>query len=274
MKRFSFAHGAFIFILFAALLGSCKKEVTSPVQYAIPANLKMISSGYAAGAATKIEVYAATDLFTGYNKLYIALYDSVTNAHVTQSNISLSAYMGTSQQGIVENPSGTQANNGLFNGAAIFTMPGTGNNAWSLIIQVENMSSKSTGSFTSTLNVIQTSPARLYSLSQPDDSTSIFVCLVQPSTPQLGVNSFEVAMYKQTNGMAYTPVSGYDIMITAEMPSMADMNSPNNINPVYIGNGHYTGKVDFIMSGSWQINMGLVQNGIVIDSSHYFNLSL
>ena len=74
--------------------------------------------------------------------------------------------------------------------------------------------------------------------------------------------------------MNFAPDSSYNVMIDAEMPSMSGMNSPNYVNPVYTGNGHYLGKVDFIMSGEWQINMSLLHNTALADSSHYFDLSL
>ena len=91
---------AAVFILLA--VASCRKENTAP--YPIPSGLKMISSGYAAGAAMKVVIYASQDLYVGYNKLYIALYDSVSNARITQAQVSLSALTCMGASGPVENP--------------------------------------------------------------------------------------------------------------------------------------------------------------------------
>jgi hypothetical protein len=276
MKTFLHTGCALISIWLLLQVSACKKENTT--LYPSPANLKMITSGYAMGAATKVEVYAANDLFIGYNIIHIALYDSVSNMRITQAQISLNALMktgsGTSQSGPVENPTSTQAVNGLFNAAVVFTKPTASNSNWALSMQVQNQGNQKTGSFAGTVSVVQPSPAKAYSLIAKDDSASLFVCLLQPATPQLGANSFEVTIYRQISPMNFAPDSSYNVMIDAEMPSMSGMNSPNYVNPVYTGNGHYLGKVDFIMSGEWQINMSLLHNTALADSSHYFDLSL
>jgi YtkA-like protein len=277
MKVFFSTRNLLIGILILLHAVSCKKE-SSSVAYPIPGNLKMINSGYATGAGIRVEVYAANDLFVGYNKLYLALYDSTTNTRITQAQISVSALMkmgaGINQSAPIENPTQSMASNGLFNVAAVFTMPTASNCNWTLTVHVEDLTGQKTGDFVSIEGIVQPSPNKAYSLITLDDSSTLFVCLVQPVTPQLGVNNFEVAMYKQINAMSFIPDSVYNVMIDAEMPSMTGMNSPNNVNPVYTGNGHYVGKVDFIMSGTWQVNVNLVHSGTLVDNSHYFNLNL
>ena len=84
----------------------------------------------------------------------------------------------------------------------------------------------------------------------------------------------ELAIYKQTNTGAYVPDPSYQITLVAEMPDMQGMTSPNNVNPVYTANGHYLGKINLIMGGDWQVNLSLLNSGVVADSSHYFALSL
>ncbi len=257
-------------------LASCKKE--HQVEYPIPSNLQLISSGYAQGASIRVEIYASNNLFVGYNRLYIALYDSVSNNRITQSQISLSASMkagnGILQAGPVENPAGQNADNGLFNAAAVFVSPSTGAGVWMLAVQISNTAGNATGIFSSTVNIIQPSPAKAYTVSMQGDSTSMFVALVQPSNPQPGANSFEMAIYHQVNAACFAPDSSYMISLYATMPFMTGMNAPDNVNPVYTANGHYQGKVDFIMTGTWQIYITLTHNSEVADSSHYFAINL
>jgi hypothetical protein len=256
---------AAVFILLA--VASCRKENT--VQYPIPSGLKMISSGYATGAATKVEIYAAQDLYVGYNKLYIALYDSASNARITQAQVSLSALTCMGVSGPVENPASTTADNGLFNAAALCMSAGS----WTLATHIGNVSNGNTGNFASPVVAVQASPARSYSVTTSDHS-NLFVSIVQPTDPQLGVNTLELVIDRQTNDMSYTPDSAYMVAINPTMPSMTGMSSPNNMCPVYTGRGHYTGKVDFIMSGGWRIYIDLLHNGAVCDTSHYFDLNL
>jgi hypothetical protein len=40
------------------------------------------------------------------------------------------------------------------------------------------------------------------------------------------------------------------------MPTM-NHGSPNNVNPVHKGNGHYKGKVNFTMTGLWRLHFTL-----------------
>jgi hypothetical protein len=278
MKTFYTALCAFAGVWMLLTLGSCKKETNQPQQYAIPANLQMVSSGYADGAATKVEIYAASNLQVGYNQLYLALYDSVSNQRITQAQVSLSAALNTGNDlvlsGPVQNPAGVNATNGLFSAAILFTQPAGNNGNWTLTIHLQGLTNQKTGSLICNANVVQPSPAKSYSVITLNDSASLFVALVQPANPQPGANSFELAIYRQINAGNFVCDSSYAVMLYATMPSMSGMNAPDNMNPVYSGNGVYKGKVDFIMDGAWQINISLTYNGEVADTSHYFAMNL
>lgn len=274
MRSFKMALAFIGGIWMALAINSCKKENTPVQQYPIPGNLQMISSGYAPGAATKVEVYAASPFFVGYNPVYIALYDSASNKRITQSQVTFSATSKMSSATSncpVESPAGT-AVNGLFEGALVFMAPSSGA-ASNLGVQVQN-SAGNPGMFSTAVNVSQPSPAKAYSAIAKDDGSNLFVAMVQPATPQIGTNNFEVVIYKQASSMSYMAAGDYMVMINPEMPDMQGMTSPNNVNPTYSGNGHYVGKVIFTMSGEWQINMGLMENSMVSDTSHYFEINL
>jgi hypothetical protein len=251
-------------VFFAA---SCKKESNTSAHNVIPSNLKLISSGHAGGAATRVDIYAAADLYVGYNNLYFALYDSASNNRITQAQVSLSTMTSAGVNGPVENPLGTNADNGLFNAASVFVSAGS----WTLATQIQI--GNKTGIYTATVSIIQPSPAKSYTVMTADSAT-LFVSFVQPSNPILGVNNFELVVDRLVNGKSYAPDSTYMMSINAVMPFMTGMNSPNNVNPSYSGNGHYTGKVDFIMGGGWEVYVDLQHNGIVCDTSHYFSLNL
>jgi hypothetical protein len=61
------------------------------------------------------------------------------------------------------------------------------------------------------------------------------------------------------------------VEITPEMPSMGH-GSPNNVNPVHTGNGHYKGTVNFTMTGDWRIHLKLTRNGRLISDKAYFDI--
>jgi len=56
-----------------------------------------------------------------------------------------------------------------------------------------------------------------------------------------------------------------------EMPAMGH-GSPNNVNPVAIGNGHYKGKVNFTMTGLWQVNLDFMMGADLADDTQFFEI--
>lgn len=275
MKYFLASRIAVISIIILMVVSSCKKEADTTVStlYTIPSNLKMISSGYALGAATKVEVYSAADLSVGYNQLYIALYDSASNVRITQSKINLTASLQTGattvQYSPVENPTSTNADKGLFKAAAIFLNTPTNGNQWTLTIHANSDSKK--GDFEAVVNVPSSTYPKVFSTAI--GGNVLFAALLQPASPQVGINKLELAIYRQIDSDNFSPDSSYAVVISPEMPDMGGMSTPNNVNPVHGGNGHYTGKVNFNMDGYWRIHVHLVSNTTVTDTAHYFDLT-
>jgi hypothetical protein len=64
------------------------------------------------------------------------------------------------------------------------------------------------------------------------------------------------------------PVNDYSIVLTPEMPSMGH-GSPNNVNPTFSSNGHYTGKVNYTMTGDWRLNLSLSQSGTLVKELYF-----
>ncbi len=50
--------------------------------------------------------------------------------------------------------------------------------------------------------------------------------------------------------------------------------APNNVNPMHIGKGHYMGKVNFTMSGSWNVKLKIYENGTLISESLLFEITV
>ncbi len=248
----------------------CKKNdvITNPA-----AGLKKIASAYATGAATKVEIYAKDSLFTGYNKLYIALIDSVTGKFVEEGHIHLHPLMvmspTMSHSSPFENPSSEEAVNQLFPCSITFIMSG----AWALSIDVHNHVSDLEGTAELVLNVKDPAEAKVFSFVSAADANKYFIALISPASPVVGINDMELAIYKKQSMMAFPADSSMSLVLTPEMPTMGH-GSPNNINPVHIGNGHYKGKVNFTMTGLWRLNLDFNAGISVADSTHYFDITL
>ena len=58
--------------------------------------------------------------------------------------------------------------------------------------------------------------------------------------------------------MEWPAVSDLNLEMEPWMVSM-DHGSPNNIAPTHTAGGHYTGKVNFTMTGDWQIRLKIKQ---------------
>lgn len=283
MKFFNnrFAYTAFAIVSLSIFtIISCKKDIKTinpnPVDpYPIPTNLKLIGETFASGAAAKVKVYSEKDLFTGYNKLYVALFDSLTGARITSSHVYFKPVMnmGSASHGCpVENPN-QNAVNGLFKGAVIFTMTsGTGYN-WTLGLHVHNHLNDLEGDGEIDIDVTAPADAQVKVRTALNDGKQLILTIIEPAIPKVGVNDFIMAVHKlNTATKEYDTISGCTVQIEPLMPSMGH-GSPNNVNPVYTGNGHYAGKVNFTMSGLWQVTLKIMEGTAAVDTTASFNFN-
>lgn len=273
MKKYFLAAIAVIISIF--FFNSCKKENHNHNQYNIPANLKLLASGYASGSSAKVDVYAADSFFSGYNQLYLALYDSATNERLTDAQITLNPMMtmmgGMNHSSPFENPDTETPSDALFNCAVVFIMPSSTGNTWKLNITVLNNKNGLQGTASLDVNVLQPALSKMKSLTTLDDSAKLFVSIVKPLSSVVGVNDFEVTIHKKASMMSFPATNDYTTEVNPQMLSMGH-GSPLNESPVFVNNGHYKGKVNFTMSGDWRVFLKLNHNGSVADSTLYFDM--
>lgn len=264
-----------------AFIFSCKKNNTTPDEETGPtvnptANLIQIGETYIIGAKAKAVIYSTKPFETGYNDIYVALYDSVDGSRLSNGHFDIMPMMdmGMMQHSCpVENTEDTTTTNGYFKTAVVFSMPGTASE-WSLNLNFHNHKNGLDGSGALGVNVISSSPARFKStVLSLDSNSSVFISLVGLSNPQVGINDFEITLHKKANMMSFPAINNYSVEIVPEMPSMGH-GSPNNVNPILTSNGHYVGKVNFTMTGLWRINLKLYKNGTLISSDQYFETTL
>jgi hypothetical protein len=92
--------------------------------------------------------------------------------------------------------------------------------------------------------------------------------LIDMKEPVVGLNDFEIGLYKKQTMMSFPPVTSAAVSIEPTMPSMGH-GSSNNVNPVHTSLGHYLGKVNFTMTGDWQIDVSAAINDTLTLSTHY-----
>ncbi len=246
-----------ILIIIVAVLVSCSDDSERPDP---TAGLVKVAEGYAVGAGANVQVWAKEDLFTGYNEVYIALYDSVDGSRLKESHIHLHPEMtmtgGMTHACPWEDPE-EEAIDDLFPAAIIFSMPSGDMGYWTLDIRVHNHHNDKTGSASLDVMVLNPSSPRLKTFVTANND-KFYMAYNFKDEIKVGVNPLEVIAFRK-DGAYYVPAEDLSIVITPEMPSM-DHGSPNNINPVHTRGGHYDGKVNFTMTGLWRMKLELIQN--------------
>lgn len=236
------------------------------------AGFTKLKEGYAIGASAKVEIWGKKNFFVGYNNLVVVLYDSLNlKEKITDAHIHFMPLMdmeGMKHAAPVENPDETAVND-VFPGAIAFIMGGT----WKLGVQVHNHKYDKEGEaeFDITADNPSTSVLSVFT-SQSADSSKLILSLVEPTAPKVGMNDIEFTIHKKIDMMNFPADDSYTIEITPEMPSMGH-GSPNNVNPVNTGNGHYKGKVNFTMTGEWKVNVAVKKGGNTVSKNAYFNIT-
>lgn len=254
--------------LFIALLSSCSDD---EVRVNPTDGLTKISEGYALGASARVEVWAEEKLFAGYNRLYVALFDSITNQRITDSHVYIQPQMDMHSMVHscpVEQP-GLKAVDNLFPAAVLFTMPSSNMGGWTLELNVHNHNYGKSGVAVFSIDVSAKTPAAALSFVEPSTNKKFYLGYKFSAPIKVGVNEFELVAYSLANG-EFVPAQDLTIQIAPEMPSM-DHGSLNNVNPVHTGQGHYKGKVNFTMTGEWRINLAM-KDGETASIAKYFEV--
>ncbi|MBK6876072.1 MAG: hypothetical protein IPG99_06335 [Ignavibacteria bacterium] len=83
MKRLIFS-AAFLLLISLYISGCSDSDNTqTPTNPTSSLNLVRIDSSYAVGAKAIVALYSTGQLMTGYNNIYVALYDSATGSPIT-----------------------------------------------------------------------------------------------------------------------------------------------------------------------------------------------
>jgi len=264
-----------LFIVISTLFVSCNNDepiIKNQIQY-----LK-VAEAVSTGSTFNVEFYATDSLFVGYNNVYFKITDKSTGMAVSHATLVLHPLMnmGTSSHACpFENPGDSLTSDGYFKGAILFSMMGT--NSWSLSVDITANGKIETVSFPID-KVKSTDPVKkivvMDSLSTGPGTWTITkypVTLIEPAIWKVGNNPFEITIHTMASMMSFPCCTDMTVEITPEMPSMGH-GSPNNVNPVSIGKGHYMGSVNFTMTGAWRINVVFKKGGRTLGSKNYFDI--
>lgn len=262
------------------LLTACKKETFNPTVEVdtSKSSLIKISEAYAIGSATKVELWSDSEISIGYQKLFVALYDSITKKPITRSVVEILPIIDKKIDDTVvklsvpvENPESFDANQTLFQCAAVFTTPSYGDLAqWKIKIMLKKAGQNK---FTEVQMPIFVKPAAFERVKTIDaaDGSKLTITLVTPLNPRVGLNDLEFIINNTVDLFTYNFDNSHSVDIRVEIP-LKKISSSDNINPSYTSKGRYKGKVNFTMSGNWRINLNLLKNKKTV--STFFDISV
>ncbi|MGE0635918.1 MAG: FixH family protein [Bacteroidia bacterium] len=260
-----------VMILFSILTG-CKKDDDPEPDPSNTEGLVYVGQAYTDQGSMLIKVYATDSLYCAFNNLFIEVRDSATNTVISNAEITLLPQMiMMGHAAPFENPSSTAAVNGLFPCAVVFQMPG--DMGWTLDVTAKNLATNNEGTAQLAFAVKNPTLTRTKVITALNDSSKLIISYVQPKEPKVGLNDFEITIHRKESMMSFPSAENYTVEIEPEMPSMGH-GSPNNVNPVHTGSGHYKGQVNFTMTGEWNINLRIMDGTAPVDTTSYFEVVL
>jgi hypothetical protein len=263
-----------IVLLFITIFSCQKNDTLNPNTISFP----KIAETATNNNAYTVQMFAPENLFVGYNKLYFKVTQANGGQTVSQATLKFLPLMDMvtfSHACPVENPQSTMNVDGYFEGAVLFSMPGT--DSWTLDVALDAGGIRDTAHF-ALHEVSGTSPTRkivvIDSLANGSGGwiiTKYPMSLVLPDAWSVGSNKFEFTVHRMASMMDFPAVTDLTFEITPEMPSMGH-GSPNNVNPVHTANGHYVGSVNFTMTGDWRIHLTVKKGDRLISDRMYFDI--
>ncbi len=237
-------------------------------------NLISIASADSQDANYSVALMAEQSLFQGYNKLYFDITRKSDGTSVSAASVSilpLMHMMAMTHAAPFENPEAVVGESGYFEGAVVFVMPSNVDEGWELRVAINQGGVKDTA-YIAIPEVLSLDEAREFSVLSEGDGKIYFISLLEPSDPEVGFNDIEFTVHYRENMMSFPAADNLSIGIEPEMPSMGH-GSPNNVDPVSIGNGHYRGKVNFTMTGWWRVNLTITRDGQSMADDLSFNIT-
>lgn len=257
-----------LLLLCTLALFSCSKD-ENPIAPATNNPSGVVKVGEQMESNIKVELFVFNKIETGYNKFYVKLTEMNTNTVLRDAHVSLIPIMdmGTMKHSApVEQPDEKAVAN-LFPCAVVFTMPESEMQKWTLRVDVHDHSSDKSYTVVFPLSVHSDDHEHTHTLVGSDGASYVvtMMCLCDAT---VGMNTAEFLVHRRQDMMTFSAVTDLTLVMTPDMPSMGH-GSPNNVDPIHKGNGHYEGKVNFTMTGEWRIQVELYQGSTVIGTTAF-----
>ena len=250
------------FMLLAFSLYSCKDDATNPVKDDDKETLNLIANK-SDGDYTFEILSEDTLLREGHSVFYIRATDKSKNSIAKDLSVNLMMDMGTMMHSTPFMTEVVTMNDREYIKVdATFIMTSAGGN-WFLNLKSESMAIDARIDY----SVVATGLVKRFTF----EDKSYFVTLRSLESPKVGLNEFTVSIHTRESMMIHPAVTDLTTEVVLLMPSMGH-GSSGNINPVHSANGIYTGKVNFSMTGDWQITLKLKRGEVMIGEPLIYTL--
>ncbi|MDH5598544.1 MAG: FixH family protein, partial [Cyclobacteriaceae bacterium] len=235
-------------------VSSCNEEtVVAPINY------NEIVTGLIDANNISVTVFSEYEVNTGHFPFFVELKDATTQQVLSGYTVKVvpMMHMTTKSHSTFIQPWESNLLPKDTHGfEAVFVMPSGDMGYWELKVLITDNNGVVLPEIILPITVLQPVQSTLNSFLSATDEAKIFVALTQPKKPEIGINDLDFILFKMETMMSFPAIETYHITFVPEMPTM-DHGSPNNVDPVFVANGHYLGKVNFTMTGLWRLNLTL-----------------
>lgn len=249
-------------LLLAITMFSCSDDDTNPVKDTNEITLNSIVNK-TSGDYTFDLLSEGTELEEGHNVFYIRATDNSGNSIANYISVNLMMDMGMMMHSTPFMTEVVTMNDKEYIKVdATFIMASAGG-TWFLTLKSETMNIDERIDYT----VTATGNVKRFTF----DEKSYFVTLRSLDSPKVGMNDFIVSIHTRESMMIHPAVTDLTTEVEMLMPSMGH-GSDGNVSPVHTENGVYAGKVNFNMTGDWQITLKLKRGDIMIGEPIVYTL--
>lgn len=209
-----------------------------------------------------VSAWSEAPLSVGYEIVWIEAHRNGERLDPLQVGLVPVMHMESHSHSSPHEPPGAtrDSETGLYRAGIVFTMPGGGMGSWELQIELQEGGGES---FEGVIPV-DVEPSDRVRTTVSEQEARYILTLVEPSDPEVGQNELRVLLHRRASMHDFPAVTDADIAFEPWMPSM-DHGSSNNVDPVHEENGHYSGIVNFNMTGDWELRFDITAGGEALD---------
>jgi hypothetical protein len=237
-------------LLFSIFISACGDTAVSPVIPSSEPYQKVIT----AQKDNKIfEIWTTGNdtLMTGYNKVGFRVFENGTaknsgfvKFYAKMFHFSSTEFHATPVEPVYNYDNDLQ----MFTGYIIMLMPSDTSSRWYGFYNYNDELNIDSARFDVGWNTL----TKFKIFTDLNHQLSYLLTMTAPQLPVRGINDFTCLLHESPDFLGFTQVNSANMFLKVKLDSLNHF-SDGNVNPVYIGNGIYSGKVNFDYAGGWKV---------------------